>query len=137
MGMKALTPLQGLGLDLAKIGVKLFFELVALGVSWLVSEFLAGSEGLAKWILFSAITAARWVVMAVKGGNVEEEKKDAKGETNLRMLWDMGIAHERAPAMNVGLLRHLLYRLEERGAAFNPAIYAILDKRARREAAKR
>jgi len=35
--------------------------------------------------------------------------------------------------MNVNLLRHLLYKLEERGAAFDPVIYAILDKRAKRE----
>jgi hypothetical protein len=55
-------------------------------------------------------------------------------ETNLQLLLDMGIAHERVPGMNVKLLLHLLYRLEERGAGFSVHVYDILDRRAKREA---
>ncbi len=132
MGAKLPKPLAGLGKGLAEIAGKFGVELAALGVTWWLCEWLAGSEGLAKWILFSGVTAGRWVSNAVKSNG--PKAREAKGETNLRMLWDMGIVHERIPAMNIGLLQHLLYRLEERGAAFNPAIYAILKKRARHEA---
>lgn len=133
MGTKSPTPLAGLRIGLTEVAGKFGVELAALGVTWLLCELLAGSEGLAKWILFSGVTAGRWVSNAVRSNGPKAREKEAKGETNLRMLWDMGIAHDRIPAMNVGLLQHLLYRVEERGAAFNPSIYAILEKRARRE----
>jgi hypothetical protein len=133
MGAKLPGWLAILGSSLTEIGVKLIFEAIVLAATWWFSEQLAGAEGLAKWILFTGMTAARWVSAAIRGKGDVAREKEAKGETNLRMLWDMGIAHERIPAMNVGLLRHLFYRLEERGAAFSPLVYAVLDNRGRRE----
>lgn len=65
---------------------------------------------------------------------IRDIPKEMNQEINLQLLWDMGIAHERAPGMNVKLLQHLLYRLEERGAGFSVHIYDILDRRAKREA---
>jgi hypothetical protein len=111
------------------------FEAAALAGTWWLSNLLA--DGPAKWMLFTGATAARWVYTAIPQWGADARERRAKGETNLQMLWDMGIAHERVPSMNVELLRHLFYRLEERGAAFSPVIYAILDRRARREAAAR
>ncbi|MFV8514815.1 hypothetical protein ACNRBV_26130 [Ralstonia pseudosolanacearum] len=137
MGAKPPTFLAAFGIGLRDTGTKLVLEVVALAASWWLCELLAGPEGLAKWILFTGMTTARWVSKAVGRKDGFSREKEAKGETNLRMLWDMGITHERVPAMNVGLLRHLLYRLEERGAAFSPAVFAVLDKRARREASPR
>lgn len=132
MGAKLPSWLSVFGGGIAKAAGKFVAELVALGVTWGISDWFTSGDGQAKWTLFTGVTAARWVCGAIKSRR--SEGADAKGLTNLQMLWDMGIAHERVPAMNVRLLRHLFYRLEERGAAFNPAVYSILDKRARREA---
>ncbi len=70
-----------------------------------------------------------------------EARRDrlSAGEVNLRMLWDMVTAYEqvpsmRSPSMDVGLLLHLFYQLEERGAAFGPYVYEILNKRKRHQA---
>jgi len=123
-----------IGKSVSEVAAKLAVEAILLAATWWLSELLAGSEGLPKWILFTGVTAARWVSTAINSNADYARESEAKGKTNLQMLWDMGIAHERIPSMNVGLLRHLFYRLEERGAAFSPAIYAVLDKRARREA---
>lgn len=133
MGAKLPSWLSVFGGGIAQVAGKLVAELIALGVTWGVSDWITSGDGSTKWTLFTGVTAARWVCGAIKSRGLEGA--DAKGATNLQMLWDMGIAHERVPTMNVGLLRHLFYRLEERGAAFNPAVYSILDKRARREAA--
>jgi len=133
MGSKLPSVLGILGQGAAEIAANLTIEAVLLAATWGISVLLAGSEGLAKWVLFTGATAARWIAAAVKGKGNATREREAKEQTNLQMLWDMGIAHERVPAMNVGLLKHLLYRLEERGAGFNPAVYAILDKRAGRE----
>lgn len=135
MGAKLPSWPSVFGGGIAHAAGKLVAELIALGVTWGISDWITSGDGPAKWTLFTGVTAARWVCGAIKSRS--SEGADAKGTTNLQMLWDMGIAHERVPAMNVGLLRHLLYRLEERGAAFNPAVYSILDKRARREASSR
>jgi hypothetical protein len=136
MLIKQPTPFGLVGMGLTEIAGKIAIELAILGVTWWGCGLLAGTEGLAKWILFTGVTAGRWVTEAVRKNGEEALENKAKGKTNLQMLWDMGIAHERVPAMNVGLLKHLFYRLEERGAAFSPTVYAILDKRARRESAK-
>lgn len=132
MGAKLPSWLSVFGGGIAQTTGKLVAELVALGVTWGIADWITGGDGSAKWTLFTGVSAARWVRGAIKSRS--SEGTDAKGATNLQMLWDMGIAHERVPTMNVGLLRHLFYRLEERGAAFNPVVYSILDKRARREA---
>lgn len=137
MGKKTQSPLAALGQDIGEVAIKLVFESMTLAATWWISEALAGSEGLPKWILFTGTTSARWISAAIKSKGDSVRQLEAKGETNLRMLWDMGIAHERVPAMNIGLLLHLLYRLEERGAAFSPSIYEVLDKKARREVALR
>jgi hypothetical protein len=65
---------------------------------------------------------------------ISDDPQERKQQINLQLLWDMGIAHECVPGMNVKLLQHLLYRLEERGAGFSVYIYDILDRRARLEA---
>lgn len=135
MGAKLPSWLSVFGGGIAQVVGKLVAELIALGVTWGIADWITSGDDPAKWTLFTGITAARWVCGALRSRN--SDGADAKGTTNLQMLWDMGIAHERVPAMNLGLLRHLLYRLEERGAAFNPAVYSILDKRARREAFSR
>lgn len=135
MGAKLPSWLSVFGGGIAQAAGKLVAELIALGVTWGISDWITSGDGPAKWTLFTGVTAARWVCGAIKSRS--SQGADAKGATNLQMLWDMGIAHERVPAMNVGLLRHLFYRLEERGAAFNPAVHSILDKRARREAFSR
>lgn len=126
--------LAGFGIALVDPGTKLLSELLVLGLSWWVCGLLAGTDGLARWILFTGLTAGRWVTQAVMANDTATSAK--KGETNLQMLWDMSLAHERIPSMNVGLLRHLFYRLEERGGAFSPSVYAILDKRQRRKVAE-
>lgn len=131
MGAKLPSWLSVLGGGIAQAAWKLVVEIIALGVTWGISDWIAGSDGSAKWTLFTGVTAARWVCGAIRSGS--SAGANAKGATNLQMLWDMGMAHERVPAMNVGLLRHLFYRLEERGAAFNPFVYSILDKREQRE----
>ncbi|QAY84643.1 hypothetical protein [Pseudomonas arsenicoxydans] len=135
MGAKVPSWLSIFGSGIAQAVGKLVAELIALGVTWGVSDWITSGDGSAKWTLFTGVTAARWVCGAIKSRS--SEGADAKGAANLQMLWDMGIAHERVPAMNVDLLRHLFYRLEERGAAFNHVVYSILDKRARREALSR
>jgi hypothetical protein len=129
-GMLAFSKLPGVG---AKGAADLVGEGIALAATWWIAGFLAGPESLGKWILFTGWTATRWITAAIRGKGDSQREAEATGETNLRMLWDIGIAHDRIPTMNVALLRHLLFRLEERGAAFSPAVYAILDKRARRE----
>jgi hypothetical protein len=134
MGAKLPSILGILGQGIAEITLNLAVEVVVLAATWGISVFLAGSEGLAKWILFTGVTSARWVAIAIRGKGDAVRERDAKAQTNLQMLWDMAIAHERVPSLNVGLLRHLLFKLEERGAGFNPAVYSILDRRARREA---
>ena len=121
-----------LGQGLTKLAAYSVGEAITLLATWWVASLIAG-EGTQKWILFTGVTAARWVVSALRGKTGHDVDERARDELNLQMLWDFCLAHERVPSMNTGLLRHLLYRLEERGAAFNPAVFDIIDKRARRE----
>lgn len=132
MGAKLPTWSAALGNSIARASTRIATELAILALTWGISDWVTGGDGSAKWTLFTGLNAVRWVRSAIYARG--SSGAGAKGVTNLQMLWDMGIAHERVPAMHVGLLRHLLYRLEERGAAFSPAVYTILDKRAKREA---
>ncbi len=107
------------------------FEIVFLVGTWAVARFLTTSAT-ETWTLFTGVTSARWIIEVLRKWKAKADQQ-ACDLTLLQMIWDMGIAHERVPTMNIGLLRHLLYRLEERGAEFSPYVYRILEKRYRRE----
>ena len=132
IGAKDRGIMEILGQGLAKLAAYSVGEAIALLGTWWIASLIAG-DGTEKWILFTGVTVARWVVSALRGKTGNELDERARDELNLQMLWDFCLAHERVPSMNIGLLRDLLYRLEERGAAFSPAVFAILDKRAKRE----
>ncbi|MFZ6768598.1 hypothetical protein ACO0LM_16180 [Undibacterium sp. Di26W] len=102
-----------------------------LGVWWLAT--LLTETSTEKWILFTGVMASHWIVSALSNKSVIKNAGRTKDEVNLQMLWDMCQMHERVPSMNIGLLLHLLYRLEEKGGAFSPSVYALLAKRAKRE----
>jgi len=134
MGAKSPGIAGILGREFSKLAARGIGETVALLLTWWVVGLVAGNEGAAKWILFTGVTAARWIVAALHGKSDLEREERERDRVNLQMFWDMQLAHDHVPGMNVKLLQHLFYRLEERGAGFSVYVYDILDKRAKREA---
>lgn len=117
-----------ISINILKFVMIVFFELIALSITWFIVSAISDES---KWILFTGATAGRWICETIRNSRLSDEAKNKK--ICMEMVWDMTIAHEQVPGMNVKLLQHLLYRLEERGAKFNSSIYDILDKRAKRE----
>lgn len=105
-------------------------ELVALGVTYALASWLT-SQSVEKWTLFTGITAARWVVTALRQYRPRGSVSLAASPAS-QLLWQLCYAYTRVPGMNVGLLRHVLYKLEEQGAALSPTIFDVLDRRGQR-----
>jgi hypothetical protein len=111
------------------------FSLACMAYWWFVAGALV--EGDAKWIFFTGMTAAGWVITALKLRKGPEADKERSARINMELLWEMNNVHDKVPGMNVKLLQHLLYRVEEKGAGFSARVYALLDRVARRESAAR
>jgi hypothetical protein len=127
---EAVMPLLPIAVPL----VMIIIEGLLLFGTWVLAGVVT-STSTEKWIVFTGFTAARWIMIALHPPSPKGwlQKRKARNQATLQMLWDMCLAHEHVPAMNVALLQHLFYRLEERGAMFSPYVFRILDKRARRE----
>jgi hypothetical protein len=119
--MLKLTPYIGLFL----------FSIACMTYWWFVAGALV--EGEAKWVFFTGMTAAGWVITALKLRKGPRADRERSARINMELLWEMNNVHGKVPGMNVRLLQHLLYRAEEKGAGFSARVYALLDRAARRE----
>lgn len=103
-----------------------FSEGFALLVTAIIAKAIDEQQGLAYWIVFSAITIVRWL----RPNEARQEKV-----RTIRLMIEMSSAQGRLGHMhfNPRLLRELLFDLEKKGAVFSPVVYNLLDKRIARD----
>jgi hypothetical protein len=77
--------------------------------------------------LFGTIFAADMIVTALNLSKTDAVKQDNLDEFNFYILRDMCALHKQAQFLNTKLLRHLMYKIEERGVQLNHYIYEILE----------
>ena len=95
---------------------------------WWITAFIASDNEMAHYILFGTIFAASLIVTALNQSKTTEAIQENKEEFNFYILRDMCALHKQAEYMDAKLLRHLMYKLEERGVQFNQHIYKLIDK---------
>jgi hypothetical protein len=94
---------------------------------WWVTAFIASDNEMAHYILFGTIFAASLIVTALNQSKTTEAIKESREEFNFYILRDMCALHKQAEYMDTKLLRHLMYKLEERGVQINQLVYKILQ----------
>ena len=114
--------------NFVKLATTGLIELAALALTYGIAT-LATAQTTDKWLLFTGVTAARWVVTALRSNRNRLPEPATEADATLQLLWQLCQAHARVPGMNVGLLRHLVYQLEEQGAAISATVLDLLDKR--------
>jgi hypothetical protein len=96
---------------------------------WFITLLLANDNVLAHYILFGTIFAADMIVTALNLSKTDAVKQDNLDEFNFYILRDMCALHKQAFFLNTKLLRHLMYKIEERGVQLNHYIYEILERK--------
>ena len=95
---------------------------------WFFASILSGSNELAHYVLFGTLFSASFIVGNLNKGKTTEAIKENKEEEKFYLLRDMCNLHTQSEFMNSGLLKHLMYKLEERGVLFNSYLYEILKR---------
>jgi len=95
---------------------------------WWLTSIIASDNEMAHYILFGTIFAASLIVTALNQSKTIEAIKENREEFNFYILRDMCALHKQAEYMDAKLLRHLMYKLEERGVQLNHLIYKLIDK---------
>ena len=119
--------------NVGQIFLKAIFEIAALAITWVIASLITGgsSDSTIQWIAFTGATAARWIASAIRGTTAENSAEKRGEELILQLLWDMAAAHDHinGPSFNAGIVRHLLYRIEEKSVGLGSMLFNILDKR--------
>lgn len=95
---------------------------------WFFASILSGNNELAHYVLFGTLFSASFIVGNLNKGKTTEAIKENKEEEKFYLLRDMCNLHTQSEFMNSGLLKHLMYKLEERGVLFNSYLYEILKR---------
>jgi hypothetical protein len=95
---------------------------------WWVTSLIASENEMGHYILFGTIFAASLIIAAINQNKTVEAIKENREEFNFYILRDMCALHKQAEYMDAKLLRHLMYKLEERGVQLNHLIYKLIDK---------
>jgi hypothetical protein len=103
---------------------------------WLLVGFAIGhvKNDLATWIVVTGASATYFLTRSIQRGSSGVRAGYKQLNRLRKFIWDMSVAHDHVAykAFHVGIVRNLLYRLEEQNAGFNPTIFHLLDKRERR-----
>ncbi len=112
------------------------FGSIGLGVRglfvWWITSLIAGNFEIGHYILFGTIFGADMIVTTLKlktSDIANEENHVREREKNsFYILRDMCALHKQSEYMDANLLRHLMYKIEERGVQMNNYIYKILNR---------
>ena len=95
---------------------------------WWVTSLIASDNDMAHYILFGSIFSASLIISTLNQSTTAQAIKENREEHNFYILRDMCALHKQAEYMDAKLLRHLMYKLEERGIQMNNYIYEILNR---------
>ena len=95
---------------------------------WWVTSLIASDNEMAHYILFGSIFSASLIIGSLNQRTTAQAIKENREEHNFYILRDMCALHKQAEHMDTKLLRHLMYKLEERGIQINNYIYEILKR---------
>jgi hypothetical protein len=95
---------------------------------WWITSLIVGNNELGHYVLFGTIFSSSLIVQALTHNKMPQAIKDNIEEYNFYILRDMCLLHKQAVYMDSKLLRHLMYKIEERGVQMSHYIYKILNR---------
>jgi hypothetical protein len=109
---------------IGSLGWRFLKEAIALALAFLVASFVDPGRTPVFWMIFLGISAVRWL-------RAPRAVETTSAQKVSRLLTEMIAVHNRLASkhFNAGLVKNLLYSLEDRGAVFSRAVYSVLDKR--------
>ena len=114
---------------------KSIFWWIGLGLRglfvWWITSLIASNSEVGHYVLFGTIFAADMIVTTLnfKTAELSEESNEYdREEYCFYILRDMCALNKQSEYMDTKLLRHLLYKIEERGVQMNNYIYEILNR---------
>jgi hypothetical protein len=98
--------------------------------TWWITSLIAGDNELGHYVLFGTIFSSSLIIQTLNQNKMPQAIKDNMEEYNFYILRDMCLLHKQALHMDAKLLRHLMYKIEERGVQMNHYIYKLLNRAA-------
>lgn len=106
-----------------------FFSLVLVAIIiWGVTSLISGNNELAHYIIFSALLSSSIIVTAIGKSKSEEAIRNDIEQEKFYLLRNMCHLHKQSEFMNSSLIFQLMYKIEEKGVAFNHSIYDVLKR---------
>jgi hypothetical protein len=95
-------------------------------IFWGITSLISGNNELAHYILFGTLFGSSLVVTSLNKSRSTETIKENLEEKMFYQLRDMCHLHKQSDFMDCSLIKNLMYRLEERGIAFDKLIYNVI-----------